>query len=67
MKLSDPDGTEEEDNSEENPDSESLYIGQKELSSSKLMPESHTLCKNVEDIVLNVAEKVDVNTVSEDY
>lgn len=66
MKSSDPDGTLEEDNSEEKADSEFLSIGQKELSSSKLTPELHTPCKDVKDIVLNVEEK-DVITVSEDY
>lgn len=66
MKSSDLVGTQLEDNSEENLDSEFQYIGQKELLLSKLMPELHTLCKNVENTVLNV-ERKDVITVLEDY
>lgn len=67
IKSSDPDGTKLEDNTEENPDSESLYIGQKEELSSKLSPELHTTCKDVEDTVLNVEKEEDVSTVLEDY
>lgn len=67
MKSSDPDGTPLEDNSEENLDSESLYIGQKELLSSKLTPELPTTCKIVENTVLNVEKEKDVSTVLEDY
>jgi len=67
MKSSDPDGTLLEDNSEEDPDSESLYIGQKESLSSKLTPESPTTCKDVENTVLNVEKEKDVSTVLEDY
>lgn len=67
IKSSDPDGTKLEDNTEENPDSESLYIGQKEELSSKLSPELHTTYKDVEDTVLNVEKEEDVSTVLEDY
>jgi len=67
IKSSDPDGTPLEDNTEEKPDSESLYIGQKEEFSSQLSQELHTTCKDVEDTVLNVVEEEDVSTVSEDY
>lgn len=66
MKSSDPDGTPLEDNTEENLDSESLYIGQKELLSSKLTPELPTTCKDVENTVLNVEKEEDVSTVLED-
>jgi len=67
MKSSDQVGIKLEDNTEENPDSEFLYIGQKELLSSKLTPELPTPCKNVEDIVLNVEKERDATTVLEDY
>ena len=67
IKSSDPDGTKLEDNTEENPDSESLYIGQKEELSSKPSPELHTTYKDVEDTVLNVEKEEDVSTVLEDY
>jgi len=56
MKLSDPDGTPKENNTEENPDSEFSYIGQNWKLSLKLTPELHTPSKTVKNTVSNVTE-----------
>jgi len=65
LQSSHPDGIPKENNSEENPDSVSLYIGQKSVSLSELPPELHTHSKIVTKTVLNVT-KTPVTIVSMD-